>query len=101
MTTVLNSEATRASVAEQQSRGQWGARDFDKLLADVIPEFDAGDKKHQELAGLAAEAEEVASGVELPEKVNFVRARRMIREALRESGVAGKIDKVVAEMLRT
>lgn len=38
---ILNSETARAAVAGRQSRGQWGARDFDKVMLDLpIPKFD-------------------------------------------------------------
>jgi hypothetical protein len=99
MAAVLNSEVTRARVAHQQSRGQWGARHFDKLLAEAIPEFDASNSIHRDLAELAKRAEQVVSGVALPEKIYFVRARKLIRDALRDDGVATRIDTLVARLL--
>src|SRR5206468_3824256 len=39
---ILNSETARAAVRHLQSRGQWGARDFDKVMLSLpIPVFDA------------------------------------------------------------
>jgi hypothetical protein len=97
---VLNSEALRARVAPRQSRGQWGARDFDKLLAEAIPLFDPNSARHEGLAELAVRAEKVAGQVMLPEGVHFIRARQMIRTALGEDGVATRIEALVTELLR-
>ena len=39
---ILNSETARERVEAYQSRGQWGARDFDKVIFNLpIPRFDA------------------------------------------------------------
>ncbi len=90
---VLNSETARARAAHLQSRGQWGARDFDKVMFSLsIPRFDASVQLHRELADTAAHAEEVAAAVDLKEGTHFVTARRRIREALRDDGVADRID---------
>ncbi len=97
---VLNSETARQRVAHLQSRGQWGARDFDKLMFELpIPQFDASAPLHRDLAEAARQAEAVAAKVGLPEGVHFVRARRLIREALRDDGVAQRIDALVARLL--
>ena len=45
-------------------------------------------------------AENVAATVPLKEGVYFVTARRQIRQALTEDGVAGEIDKLVEEFLQ-
>ena len=83
-----------------QSRGQWGARHFDKVMFNLpIPHFDPSQSLHNELAGAAAEAEQIASAVELPETVKFQRARKLIRDALTDSGVAPRIDELVAQLL--
>jgi hypothetical protein len=95
---MLNSEFVRTLVAPRQSRGQWGARDFDKLLAEAIPPFDPSNSTHCELASRAEHAESVAAEVALPENIHFIRARKMIRKALSEDGVAGQIEKLVAHL---
>jgi SAM-dependent methyltransferase len=98
---ILNSETARARVEHLQSRGQWGARDFDKVIFSLpIQPFDAGNELHQRLASAAERAERVAAEVQLPEGEHFVRARQRIREALREDGVAAEIDRLVGELLR-
>src|SRR5262249_34319959 len=58
---ILNSETARSMVAHLQSRGQWGARDFDKVMLSLpIPQFDRGVTLHRELAVAAERAEVVA-----------------------------------------
>jgi SAM-dependent methyltransferase len=97
---ILNSEAARAKVAAMQARGQWGARHFDKVMFELpIPEFDGSVKLHRELADAAGNAERVAAGVALPERGGFIKARQIIREALRQDGIAGRIDALVTELL--
>jgi hypothetical protein len=100
LATILNSETARARTAPQQATGQWGARHFDKVIFNLpIPRFDAKTKLHRDLAAAAAQAERVAASVILPEGVKFQRARGLVRAALREAGVAGKIDALVALLL--
>jgi hypothetical protein len=97
---LLNSETTRARVAALQARGQWGARHFDKVMFTLpIPRFDAAIALHNDLASTAAEAERIAAAFELPESVKFQRARKLIRDALTESGIAPHIDELVARLL--
>ena len=97
---ILNSETTRQRAAHLQSRGQWGARDFDKVILSLpIPRFDASNKLHAQLAKAAAHSEEVASAVQLTEGMHFVKARQLIRAALNEDGAAQTIDKLVTKLL--
>lgn len=48
---------------------------------------------------LAAEAERIAAAFELSENVKFQRARKLIRDALTEAGIAPQIDALVARLL--
>jgi hypothetical protein len=97
---ILNSETSRARVATMQARGQFGARHFDKVMFNLpIPLFDPSEALHNELAATAGEAERIAAAFELPEAVKFQRARRLIRDALTESGIAPHIDELVARLL--
>jgi hypothetical protein len=97
---LLNSEAIRIKIAALQSRGRWGARDFDKLVFELpIPRFEAGDPLHRDLVQASREAERVAETVHLPETVHFVQARQRIRAALLETGLAQQIDDLVARLL--
>ncbi|MBI2172525.1 MAG: hypothetical protein HYU30_11035 [Chloroflexi bacterium] len=97
---VLNSETARKTAEHLQSRGQWGARDFDKVLLSLpIPRYAPSNVLHQELAKAAAHAEGLAAAVPLKEGTHFVRARQFIRKALQEDSVAGRIDRLVAALL--
>ena len=65
---ILNSETARQRAEHLQSRGQWGARDFHKVILSLpIPRFDASNKLHAQLAKAAAHAEQVAAAVQLSE----------------------------------
>jgi hypothetical protein len=100
LTAILNSETARKRAAQYQSRGQWGARDFDKVMFNLpIPRFDAKQSLHLALAEAAEEAERIAAAVELPEGVRFQRARGMVRAALAAAGASQEIDRLVAELL--
>lgn len=97
---IFNSETARKRIEHQQSRGQWGARDFDKVIFNLpIPRFDAKVKLHRDLAKAAEEAESVAAAVALPEGVKFQRARKLVRDALAKAGASQKIDQLVADLL--
>jgi hypothetical protein len=97
---ILNSETTRARVADLQARGQWGARHFDKVMFTLpIPRFNPKDPLHVDLNQAGSEAEKVAASVAIPDGVHFQTARRRVREALAEAGVARRIDDLVAMLL--
>ncbi|MFM8748230.1 MAG: N-6 DNA methylase [Aestuariivirga sp.] len=96
----FNSEETRKRVEKFQSRGQWGARDFAKVMFNLNwPAFDPNSKLHRDLAALAEEAERLAALVELPDGGKFQRARKLVRDALTEAGIARRIDVLVAKLL--
>jgi hypothetical protein len=100
LTAILNSETARARTERFQARGQFGARHFDKVIFNLpIPRFDPADETHVALAEAAQRAETLAAAVEFPEGVKFQRARAMVRAALTEAGVAGTIDRLIAELL--
>jgi SAM-dependent methyltransferase len=97
---VLNSETARAHAEKYQSRGQFGARHFDKVLFNLpIPAFDSKNRLHRDLAAAAAKAEACAARVNLPETVKFQQARRLIRTELTEAGIAKTIDRLVETLL--
>ena len=100
LSAILNSAGTRRRIEHLQSRGQWGARHVVKLLLELpIPRFASGNSLHRALAEAAQRAEEVAAGVPLREGEHFVRARGLIRKALAEDGISGRIDKLVERLL--
>ena len=96
----MNSETTRERVESIQARGQWGARHFDKVAFTLpIPVYDKKIALHRDLAAAAEAAERLAAQVPMPENVKFQRARKMIRDALTEAGIAERIDRLVAKLL--
>jgi len=100
LTVILNSETARSGAEHFQSRGQFGARHFDKVVFNLpIPHFDSKVRLHRTLAAMAAEAETVAASVALPDAVKFQRARGLVRAALVEAGVSPRIETLVAELL--
>ncbi len=96
---VLTSETSRRRIAPLQARGQWGPRHFDKLPVNTIPHFDATNPVHAAIAKAGSRAESVAAAVPLRDGAYFITARRQIREALAEDGVAGEIDRLAANLL--
>ena len=102
VTVILNNETARSRVAHMQSRSQWGARDFDKLIFEVlISLFNANDPLHQELATAAERAAQVAAKIPLKEGTHFVTARKQIRTALHDNGIAQEIEDLVTRLLAT
>ena len=79
LSAVLNSEVSRSRSAAAQSRGQWGARHFDKVMFNLpIPRFDPENGLHTKLADAGREVEDIAAAVVLPPSVKFQRARKLI-----------------------
>ncbi len=82
-------------MAHLQSRGQWGARDFDKVMLGLpIPKFDDSIALHRELADAATGSERIAAGVAVG-SAHFVKVRSLIREALAQAGIAEQIERLV------
>jgi len=99
LVTVLNSAAVLAKVTDLQPHGQKDKRDFDNLVWTLpIPEYDAADPLHRDLAAAASRAEEVAAAVPLAEG-HFTQKRRAIRAALAEDGVAAEMEALVDALL--
>jgi hypothetical protein len=97
---ILNSETARARAEQYQSRGQFGARDFDKVMFNLpIPLFDPASALHRELAAAGAAAEAAALAVEIPSGERFVAARQRVRRALTEDGTGPAIEKLVEKLL--
>ena len=87
---------------QYQSRGQWGARHFDKYVFNLsIPRFDADNALHRELAEAAKIAEDVASSVPRKEGEYFTQARKRIRTALAEHGIAAAVESLATQLLNS
>lgn len=97
---VLNASIVLDRVKDLQPIGQRDPRDFDNLVWTLpIPEFDASDAVHADLAAAALHAAQVATQVELPEDAHFTTKRRLIRRALEADGVAEAIERLVDALL--
>jgi methylase of polypeptide subunit release factors len=97
---VLNTQIVLNRVKDLQPVGQRDPRHFDNLVWTLpIPEFDAAEVLHADLAVAALHASTVAAGVELPDTAHFTAKRRLIRQALAEDGVAETIERLVDALL--
>ena len=97
---VLNTSVVLDRVKDLQPVGQRDPRDFDNLVWTLpIPEFDAAEALHTDLAAAALHAASVAARVTLPDDAHFTTKRRMIRDALAEDGVAQTIERLVDALL--
>lgn len=97
---ILNSEAIRGRVEALQSRGRWGARDFDKLIfALPIPRFDPQSDNHRRVVALSREAMRVAAAADLPDEAYFTYARRIVRGRLQQAGLMHELDAMVDRLL--
>ena len=97
---VINSAAVLAKVADLQPHGQRDKRHFDNLVWTLpIPEYDAAEPLHRDLAAAAAHAEAVAAAVDLADIKHFTAKRRAIRAALAADGVAAEMEAMVDALL--
>ncbi len=77
---VLNSETLGDLVRPHQSVGAFGPRHFDKYVwYPPTPQFDAENEGHRHRVDLAIEAEQVATGVAVPEGIAFQQAHKLLR----------------------
>ncbi len=99
---IINSDGVLSRITDLQSHGQRDKRDFDNLVWTLpIPEYDATDTLHRDLAAAAARAEQVAASVDLGPHNHFTAKRRAIRAALAADGIAAEIEALVAALLPT
>lgn len=97
---VVNAENVLNRVKELQPIGQRDPRHFDNLVWTLpIPEFDATEALHSDIAAAALHAAQVAAAVPLPDDAHFTTKRRLIRHALEEDGIAQTIERLVDALL--
>lgn len=97
LTAILNSDTLLERVRPLQALGLFGGRDFDKnVFAVHIPAYDRKDPQHQDLARLAAEAEEQAAATELDPQWTFQRSRAAVRDAMHSTGLTDRLAAAVA-----
>jgi hypothetical protein len=68
------------------------------MLELPIPRFDPTLALHMSLASASMQAEALVAGLPIPP--NFIRARTAVRIRLVETGLAGTIDDLTAQLLR-
>jgi hypothetical protein len=97
---ILNSDVLRDRVTPLQSRGLFGARDWDKYIFSVaFPIYDPGTELHTRIAAAGALAESVAAPVNLALDIDFKRARGVVRDALERNGIWAIIEGLVGELV--
>lgn len=99
----LNAPIIDQLIKPMQARGQWGPRHIHKKVLEFpIPQFDASDSQHLELAALGKKCDKkVADWIKAggPGKVRSIgRLRTMVREMLAEE--LKEIDKRVKEIMK-
>ncbi|MGH6917636.1 MAG: N-6 DNA methylase, partial [Geminicoccaceae bacterium] len=96
---IINSDTALQRVIPMQARGWRDPRHFDNLVWELpIPEFDGSLEVHRQLAAAGAEAEATAAAVVLPQG-DYRRKRRAIRNALASTGLAARMEALVARLL--
>lgn len=96
---VLNAPVTTEAVSVYQSRGRFGARDFDTYVWRLpIPTYDHTTELHTRLVELSEQAEHIAAEPPIT-NMGFQRARKVIRDHLSASGIAAQLDELVADLL--
>jgi hypothetical protein len=101
LSAILNSETARSRVEGLQSEGQFGPRDFDKVMFSLaIPLFDKANQLHARLTVAAQDAEKIASTVDISDCRGFQAVRRLIRKSLQDVGILDQIDVLVSDLLR-
>lgn len=101
LSAILNSKAGTAKISDLQIIGEAGTkRHLDNLVWTLpIPEYDAKEQRHRDLAAAALRAEEIAALVPLRDDQHFVAKRRAIRDALAADGIAAEIEALVDALL--
>lgn len=107
LASVLNSPVVDRLVKPMQSRGLWGPRDICKKVLELpIPQFKAGNRKHEKLTDLAQVCAEKAKDMVPELKKEFAdmrgphaigRARVTVRKALEDE--LSEIDRLVRDIL--
>ncbi|MGW7301912.1 N-6 DNA methylase [Streptomyces sp. NPDC054829] len=99
---VINSPTVLERVADYQSRGLFGGRDFVKLVWQLpIPYFSPANPLHMEIVELSARAEAVANTVAIPDGLGFQAARKLVRAALEDQGITAALNARVIALLES
>jgi SAM-dependent methyltransferase len=97
---ILNAPLLNELVRPFQAVGAFGARHFDKYVWRApIPTFNPDDSSQVALVAVAREGEEAAAQVELDPGWGFQKVRKEIREHLKQTGIAQRLDKALTGLL--
>jgi hypothetical protein len=97
---VINSEALHERVKDALSRGLYGGRNIHRVPFLVSwPQFDPSDDLHQGIRSAGERAEAAASALDGVEGKGIAWARKRVRGALEESGIASEIEQLVEQLL--
>lgn len=83
----------------EQGCARVGARSCASHVQIGIPVFDPASELHQQLAGLAGGAEQLAEKVDVPAGIRFTDARKLIVAHLTGQGLQAKIKEAVTALL--
>jgi hypothetical protein len=97
---VLNAPETTRRVAPLQSRGLFGARDFDMYVWYLnIPSYDPEDPLHTQLVACYGQAVAVTKAMTFAPGSGFQTTRGLIRTALGDAGITNALDAAVSAIL--
>lgn len=83
---ILNCDVVLQAIEERMSRGLYGKRHVDKRPLELpIPAYDPDRPGHSAISQLASKLTDLAYAEEIPESVNFISARRVLRQRLSTS----------------
>jgi hypothetical protein len=100
LTAILNSTVMTDRVRPLQARGEHNPRHFDKYVWQVaIPIWDPANPTHQDLAAVAATAEDHVAALVLSTGKRFEAIRRQVRESLAASGILARLDGLASQVL--
>lgn len=100
-TPLENAPTPTEQVSQYQSRGLFGARDFDTYVWNLpIPTYDENNVLHQKIVALTNQCETHVSGLDLSDQ-QFQKARKTVREHLRKLGILDELKATVQELFES
>lgn len=96
LTAILNADALQGAFEHSKHSARHFMAHFWRKIP--IPRYDHGNELHQQLSKMCARAETLADGVDMPDSPTH-RDRERVRNALRDDGVSGEIDRAVRQLL--
>lgn len=99
---ILNSAAVLERVMPFMAVGLFGPRDIDKnVFRALIQPYDGSNHSHVALAKTVADAEDVASKIDVTGAKTFQSARRLVKVELGKAGILSAIEELVLDVVPT